>query len=80
MKLEEAGEPSIAERVGAVFVVVVLLVVAACLVAEFTQLSERFVSGAAAYSGFGLCVLAWRWPGIFTGPIKKLAGRGQDGR
>ena len=80
MSSEEAPDPSIMERLGAVFVAIVLLVATVCLVAEFTTLSAQFVSGIASYSGFGVCVLAWRWPGVFTGPIRKLAGRGQNGR
>lgn len=80
MQEAQAPEPSTMERIGAVFIAIVLLVVAACLVAEFTRLNEQFVSSMAAYSGFGLCVLAWRWPSVFTGPIKRFAGRSRDGR
>ena len=74
MQEAQTPDPSTMERIGAVFIAIVLLVVAACLVAEFTRLNDRFVSGIAAQSGFGLCVLAWRWPRTFTRPIKKLLG------
>lgn len=64
----------VAEKLFAVLIAVVLLVVAACLVVELTPLNEKFVTGVASYSGFGVCVLAWRWPRIFTGPFRKMMG------
>lgn len=75
MMKEEQQEPSTIERIGAVTLAMVLLVVAACLVAEFTQLNDKTVVGIFTYSGFGVCVLAWRWPRTFTGPIKRAIGK-----
>jgi protein-S-isoprenylcysteine O-methyltransferase Ste14 len=60
------------ERVAACTIAFVALILLVWALADLTPISSQTAVGIGTYTGFGVMVLAWRWPRVFTGPIRRL--------
>lgn len=60
------------ERVAACAIALVALVLLVWALADLTPVNSETLVGVGTYSGFGVMVLAWRWPRVFTAPLRRL--------